>query len=324
MTPVLAAGSGSSWMLVLGAAALFGALALGLGMLMAPRVRRRRLAAEMNGTASQSTRAQMSSFGTRATELAQRGLAKHDREQVVAGALERAGIDLSAGEFVLIAAVASLFGLLLGALMAGPFGALLFGGGAAAGFAMFVSVKSKRRQAAFAELLPDSLTLISGSLRAGHSLPQALDALVQETDGPIHDEFRRALFEIQLGHSIGDALRSVGTRVRSEDFDWVVQAIEIQREVGGDLAAVLDNVAATIRDRTRVKRQIQGLTAEGRFSALVLLALPFFVLFFLMFMNPDYLRSLTDTAVGMAVLASAGALMLVGAIWLKRITRLVY
>jgi tight adherence protein B len=324
VSAVIAATGGSSWMLVAGAAALFGALALAFGMLMAPRVRRRRLAAEMNGTENVSARAQMSSLGTKATELTQRGLAKHDREHVVAAALERAGIDLSAGEYVLIAAVSALFGLLIGALLAGPFGGLLFGGCTAVGFTLYVSMKAKRRQAAFADDLPDALSLISGSLRAGHSLPQALDALVQETEGPIHEEFRRALFELQLGHSVGSALRSVAGRVQSEDFDWVVQAIEIQREVGGDLAAVLDNVAATIRDRTRIQRQIQGLTAEGRFSAVVLLALPFVVLFFLMFMNPDYLRSLTDTFIGMVVLGFAGGLMLVGAIWLKRITRLVY
>jgi tight adherence protein B len=324
VSAVLAASGGSSWMLVLGSVALFTALAIGFGMLMAPRVRRRRLADELNGATAPSARAQMSTLGTRATELAERGLAKHDSDHVVAAALERAGIDLSAGEFVLIATVSTMFGVLLGALFMGLLGLLVVGGCTAGAFALVVSTKAAKRQAAFADALPDALTLLSGSLRAGHSFPQAMDALTQELTGPISEEFRRALFEIQLGHSVGDALRSVARRVRSEDFDWVVQAIDIQREVGGDLAAVLDNVGATIRDRTRIARQIRSLTAEGRFSGLVLFALPIVVLLFLMIVNPGYMDALTDTLAGMLLLGFAGFLMLVGAIWLRRIVRLVY
>ncbi len=321
MSALLATTSGSdTWMLVAGAVALFVALAIGLGMALAPRVRRRRLAEELDGP-QESVRS-LSALGTKATELAERGLAKHDREHVVASALERAGIDLSAAEFVLLAGVATLAGALLGGVLAGILGALIIGGCTAAGFGATVSVKSSRRRSQFSEQLPDALSLLSGGLRAGHSLTQAMDALVQETDGPIHEEFKRVLFEVQLGHSMGTALAAVAHRVRSEDFDWVAQAIDIQREIGGDLAAVLDNVAATIRDRARVQRQIQTLTAEGRFSGLVLFMLPIAVLLLLLVANPGYMDSLTSSVLGIVVLSTGGGLMLVGGIWLRRIVRL--
>jgi tight adherence protein B len=116
----------------------------------------------------------------------------------------------------------------------------------------------------------------------------------------------------------------MAARIRSEDFDWVVQAIGIQRDVGGDLATVLDNVTRTIRDRTRIRRQIDTLTAEGRLSAVVLLALPVAVFLFLSLVNPSYVGELTSTFAGVVMICIAAGLMFVGAIWLKRITRLVF
>jgi tight adherence protein B len=321
----VAVGSGGSLLLYGGAMALFGALFLAIAAVTLPGVRRRRLARELAADAPEtSTRSQMSALGTKAAEFAERGLAKHDREQVLANALERAGVDMRAPEFVLTVIVAALVAATIGALLGGWIIILAAVAATIGGFWTAIVVKAGRRRKAFEEQLPDALGLIAGGLRAGHSLPQALDALVQESESPTCDEFRRALFETQLGHTLPTALRAVATRIRSEDFDWVVQAIEIQREVGGDLAGVLDNVTRTIRDRNRVRRTIDALTAEGRLSAVVLFLLPLLMFVFMAVVNPAYIQELTGTFAGNLLLAVGGGLMVVGGFWLRRIVRLVY
>ncbi len=321
---VVGAANGGSWMLVAGSAALFAAFFLVIAAITLPGVRRRRLAKELATPTETSNRSQMSSLGVKATELAERGLAKHDREHLVANALERAGMDVSAPEYLLLSGVISLGAAAVGLMLGGPVVALIAMGLAVMAMFMTVSIKSTKRRKAFDEQLPDALALIAGGLRAGHSLPQAIDSLVQEAESPTADEFRRALFETQLGHTLTVALAGVASRVQSEDFNWVVQAIDIQREVGGDLAAVLDNVTRTIRDRSRLRRQIDALTAEGRLSAIVLLSLPVVVFLFLAVVNPGYVADLTHTLIGTVMLIVGGCLMAVGALWLRRITRLVF
>ncbi|MGZ6967720.1 MAG: type II secretion system F family protein [Acidimicrobiia bacterium] len=315
---------GGSWMLLVGALALFGALFVVLAMALGPRVRRRRLAAELAGPTQSSARAQLSSLGAKAAELAERALQRSDRERLLNTALDRADIDMRAPEFavlVLSTAVAAGFvGMILGGILLAVVAFAI----AVASFAATVNVKATRRRKAFEEQLPDSLALIAGGLRAGHSLPQAVDALAQESEAPTCDEFRRVLFETQLGHSLPVALRSLAERIRSEDFEWVVQAIEIQQDVGGDLAAVLDNVTRTIRDRNRVSRQIDTLTAEGRLSAIILFCLPVGMFIFMKVSNPAYFDELTNTLAGNVMLIGGCALLVVGGLWLRRIIRLVY
>ena len=128
----------------------------------------------------------------------------------------------------------------------------------------------------------------------------------------------------RLGRDVADAIQSVADRVDSEDFDWVVQAIAIHRQVGGDLAQVLDNVYATIRDRNRIRRQIRALSAEGRLSAIILFVLPFGMLGVISVLNPEYLAELTNNSLGITLLIGAGVLLAVGGLWLKRIVRLVF
>ena len=321
MSAVVAASS--DWMLFGGAGALFVAIFVTVAAVTLPGVRRRRLAKELAAaTEPPSARSQLSSLGAKAAEYAERGLARHDRDGAIGLALERAGIDMRPAEYVVVvlatALGAAFVGLLLGGLLASLVCMLI----AVGAFAMVVSMKTSKRCKAFDEQLPDALSLIAGALRAGHSLPQAIDALAQEAESPTREEFRRALFETQLGHTLPATLAAIARRVRSEDFDWVVQAIEIQGDVGGDLAHVLDNVTSTIRDRTRVRRQIDVLTAEGRLSAMVLLALPILMFAFMVMVNPTYIGELTKSVAGIAMLVTAATLMVVGALWLRRITRL--
>jgi tight adherence protein B len=182
---------------------------------------------------------------------------------------------------------------------------------------------ARRRQSKFESQLGGTLQLLSGTLRAGYAILQAFDAVAREADGPTNAEFRRIILETRLGRDLSDALRAMAERVGGDDTAWVVQAIEIHRQVGGDLAEVLDRVAETIREREQVRRQVKALSAEGRLSAYVLLALPVLIAGFLGMTNPEYIGELAHG--GGLILAAIGVvLMVIGAAWLKKLCRLVY
>jgi tight adherence protein B len=195
-------------------------------------------------------------------------------------------------------------------------GAMLAGLAVAAAV-VAVTVRSDRRKAAFAEQLDDILALLASNLRAGHSLPQALDSLTGDIEEPASSEIIRAVTQVRVGRDLTEALSDVAERMDSDDFRWITQAIAIHRQVGGNLAEVLDTVANTIRERGQVRRQVASLSAEGRLSAYVLIALPFFVVLFLSLVNPGYLAVFTATAIGWAMLAVAAVLLVVGIFWLR-------
>ena len=146
--------------------------------------------------------------------------------------------------------------------------------------------------------LPDTLQLMAGSLSAGYSMPQAVDTVVREANPPISTEFNRALVETRLGVDLEDALDGIADRMESVDFAWVVMAIRIQREVGGNLAEVLTTVAATLRERERLRRQVQVLSAEGRLSAWILGGLPIVFALYLLLVRPDYLLPMVQNVLG--------------------------
>ncbi len=135
---------------------------------------------------------------------------------------------------------------------------------------IYLGFKRKRRRKAFNSCLPDTLQLMSGSLSAGLSLAQSVDTVVREGTEPISSEYKRVLIETRLGVGLEDALEGVAERYDSKDFHWVVMAINIQRQVGGNLAELLDTVAATMREREYMRRQVAALAAEGKLSAWVL------------------------------------------------------
>lgn len=258
----------------------------------------------------------------RMTQVADKAIAKQGRTKGINASLERAGINLRPGEFVVLAvalgtafgAVAVLkYGLLIGA-PAGIFGMLIGG-------KVFLAQKIKKRAAAFGEQLSDTLQLLSSSLRAGQSMMQALDSVSKEGDPPASEEFRRVIVEARLGRDVVDAMKAMADRVQSEDFGWVVPAIEINREVGGDLAEVLDTVAKTIRDRADLRRQVKTLSAEGRFSAFVLLGLPVAITGIIRTSNPEYISALGHGK-GLYMAGGAVALMVIGAVWLMKLCKI--
>jgi tight adherence protein B len=186
---------------------------------------------------------------------------------------------------------------------------------------MFLNIRESRRRNAFLAALPDTLQLIAGSLSAGYSLPQAVDVVVKEGNPAIAGEFNRALVETRLGQSVEDSLEGIATRMRSEDFGWVVMAIRIQRDVGGNLSEVLTTVADTLRDRERIRRQVDVLSAEGRLSAVILGGLPLLFAVYLITVRPDYIKVLWNDNIGITLLILGGVLLTVGILWLRKVVR---
>jgi tight adherence protein B len=186
---------------------------------------------------------------------------------------------------------------------------------------MFLGVKRSRRLKAFNGQLAGCLQLMAGSLKAGLSLAQALDTVVREGQEPLSGEFRRALVETRLGVPIEDALESIAARMESDDFGWTVMAIRIQREVGGNLAELLLNVAGTLRERDYLRRQVKALSAEGRFSAYILLAMPPAIILYMMTVNPTYLSPLIHTPIGYVLLGAMVLLMGIGALMMKKMIK---
>ncbi|MET0800330.1 MAG: type II secretion system F family protein, partial [Actinomycetota bacterium] len=234
--------------------------------------------------------------------------------------LESAGVSIRSGEFVVISVVAFLVGAVLGAaVLRATLLALVAGFVCGVGPTMALRRTLKRRTEKMREQLPDVLTIMASSLRAGHSFMQALDMVAREIPQPAATEFQRVVSEIRLGRPTDEALEALATRVGSADFRWAVLAVNIQREVGGNLAEILDNVADTLRERAMMRRQIQVLTAEGRLSAWVLAALPVAIGTYMFAVNPDYIGLLVTTKMGLIMLGGAVTLLLVGIFWMRRI-----
>jgi Flp pilus assembly protein TadB len=183
---------------------------------------------------------------------------------------------------------------------------------------MSLSLRILRRRAAFSDQLPDMLQLIASTLQAGFSLPQAMDAVIRQENQPAAGEFSRALAEARIGVDLDVALEAAANRMDSDDLRWTVMAIRIQQGVGGNLAEVLLTIADTIRERAYLRRQVRALSAEGRLSAYILVALPIVVAIWLFVSSGAYMRPLYTTSLGEFLLGLAFALLLLGTFWMNR------
>jgi tight adherence protein B len=234
--------------------------------------------------------------------------------------LEAAGISMRSGEFVVATVGAGLLGAVLGAaIMQNVLLAAAIGLVAALIPTIILRMALGRRSEKMREQLPDVLTIMASSLRAGHSFLQALDTTAREIQAPADVEFQRLVAEIRLGRPAEDALEALADRVGSPDFRWAVLAVNIQREVGGNLAEILDNVSDTLRERAMMRRQIRVLTAEGRLSAWVLAVLPFAIAFYMFAVNPKYIMLLFTTQIGLFMIGVGGVLLVLGILWMRKI-----
>ncbi len=186
---------------------------------------------------------------------------------------------------------------------------------------VYLRIKRSRRLKAFGTGLADTLQLMSGSLSAGLSLAQSIDTIVREGTEPISTEFRRVVIETRLGVPLEDSLESVAERMQSRDFEWVVMAIRIQREVGGNLAELLLTVAATLREREYLRRHVRALSAEGRLSCYVLGGLPPGFLAYLAISKPDYVEPMYTTPIGWILVAVMAVLLGVGILWMSKVAK---
>ena len=308
----------SPLILVLGLAACYLALCLVGALLIKSRrtvsITRRR--PETDGSPSTLTKLTDGAIGA-----INRSLRGRQLRFITADKFEQAGLRIRAADFLLMCAAAFLGFGVLGFILGGLGLAILLALAAPLGMLIWLSIKASRRQSKFAEQLPDTLQMLAGSMRAGHSLLRAIDGAAEESEAPMGEELRRVVNETRIGRDLIESLLDAAARMKSQDFLWVAQAIETQREVGGNLAELLANVNETILDRAKLSRQVKALSAEGRTSAVVLVALPIIMLILISWLNPKYGNIFFTTVQGWLMLAVAGILLAIGSVWLSRLIK---
>jgi tight adherence protein B len=239
--------------------------------------------------------------------------------------LERADLPWRPGEWLILRILSVVVGPLLGyAVMAGParfIGVVLGFLLGLLGPSMVLHYLARRRARKFETQLPDTLLLVATSLSTGFSLQQALDAVAKDAPEPTAKELSRALAEARIGSDIADALERVGARMASENMAWSAMAIRIQRQVGGNLAETLRTTATTLREREALRRQVRALSAEGRLSAYILIALPVFIFLYLLKVNYDYIQLLWTNPLGLLMSIGGLVFMAIGIFWMRRVVR---
>lgn len=238
--------------------------------------------------------------------------------------LQRASLPVTGVEFILICLSVAFLGFAM--VRIGSGGNFIF---AIAGAFLFfwspflvIRARTKRRMKALNNQLGDALILISNSLRTGYSFLQSFDLVAREMQPPISVEFSRTMKEMNLGMTTEDALENMARRIDSNDLDLVITAVLIQRQVGGNLAELLDNLAHTIRERVRIRGHIQTLTAQGRISGVIITLLPVGIGLVIYFLNPDYISLLFNHSIGSTLLVGAVVSQIIGILLVRRIVNI--
>lgn len=308
--------------MLVGAAMFF----LGTATLLMLMLRPRRRPVSIMGVRTQPEGLQrsLSELADHAVQAAERGLERRNLTAKLNSSLESAGINLRPAEFLVIVISLALTAFAVGLTTRGTTAGLILAGAVGIIARLFVTIRADRRRAKFGDQLNDTLQLLSGSLRAGYGMMQAIDSVAQEAPEPTAHEFRRLVVEARLGRDMTAALQAMAARLNNVDFEWVVQAILIHREVGGDLAEVLDTVAGTIRERNSIRRQIKALSAEGKLSGIILGIVPPAVGVMIAMVNPGYMNPLFTTTPGRLALGVGLLLMIIGGLWMRKLVKLVF
>lgn len=237
--------------------------------------------------------------------------------------IDQSGVKASLSGLLAIAVVLGAIGAFVGGMLAGatwgwPVGA---GVGVAAPF-VFLKHKRTRRLRAFEEQFPDGLDLISRALKAGHAFATGLKMVADEMPEPVGPEFRKTFDEQNFGLPLKDALDNLTFRVPILDVRFFATAVLIQRETGGNLAEILENLAHVVRERFKILRQVRVYTAHGRFTGYVLLGLPAALMVALSFINPEHMNLLFRQRMGQMMLAGAAVMQLIGYLWIKQVIKI--
>lgn len=312
-SPIRGQASGRT-LLVVGLVCMFGAMAIGGAMLSKPTAQVRLNAA------SGSDR--IRGVNVRLGHAVDRVVTDYDRGRRIDARLEAADINLRPGEFLLAwllatvvtaLSVLAMYGLIYGVLVVVFSAVVTFG---------FLNVRINRRRASFADQLSETLGIMASSLRSGQSLPRSIELVAAEAPSPTAEEFHRISFEVRVGRDLTDSILEASRRMGSPDLEWLAQAVDINRELGGDLTEILDNVASTIRERRTVARQIDAMSSEGRATGWVLLSLPVALFLFSWWRTPASIEALFTEPIGRILLAVALSGMTIGHIWIRRLVRL--
>lgn len=237
--------------------------------------------------------------------------------------LQQAAIEMQVVQFLLIAVILALFGF-VAALVAGlaiAFAFIVALVGASVPF-LVAQFKRQRRFARFEEQFPDAMELLSRAVRAGHAFTTAFSLIAEEMADPVAEEFRATFQQQNLGLPLRDALQNMAERMPLPDVRIFIAALEIQRDSGGNLGEILNNLSAVVRERFKILREVQVLTAEGRLSMYVLTAMPFIVLALLYMTNPNYIEPLFTDPIGRRALWAAAIMQFIGYLIIRKMIRI--
>lgn len=237
--------------------------------------------------------------------------------------MQQADWPLLGSEFqVLVLLISVASGVFAFLLTFKPVMVLVGAAGAALVCILYLKIHISRRQAAFLNQLGDTLIMVSNALRAGFSFMQAMELISKEMQPPIGVEFQKVINEMNLGATLETAMENMGRRMQSSDFDLVVTAVLIQRQVGGNLSHVLDTISNTINERIRMRREISALTAQGKLSGIIVGLIPIMLVAFLYFKSSNYFQPMLDHPMGRAALAGAAVCELIAVVIIRKIVNI--
>jgi tight adherence protein B len=232
-------------------------------------------------------------------------------------------LKLTVAEYLLLIFISTVVGFGIGFLITRTYVLALIGG--ILGFFFprwYISRRQKKRVLAFNEQLGDTINLLVNSLHSGYSMLQAIETVSKEMSPPMSTEFARVVKEVGLGLTLEEALANLLRRINSDDLDLLITAINIQHEVGGNLADILESIAHTIRERVRIKGEIRVLTTQGRISGYIVSFLPIVLGFILFLINREYMLSLFQHVCGWIMVAMGSIAITMGFFAIRRIIRI--